>query len=192
MNARYVPIVYTAQFVADGEVISTQEFTVETESLAEPDVPQKAGYIAYWSYYKIEPKNITIVAKYDFPEVIMTSKKTIDVGESYRLIPSCNFEATEKSWTSSDTSVATVNKQGVVTAVGKGECKITVTCSGKDSLGNDINASKSTTIVVKDNSEKDTSKHSFRELFDEFFEVTLHDLVYNLKEFMIVLLRYAY
>ncbi len=192
VNARYVPIVYTAQFIADEEVISTQEFTVETESLAEPDVPQKAGYIAYWSYYKIEPKNITIVAKYDFPEVIMTSKKTIDVGESYRLIPSCNFEATEKSWVSSDTSVATVNKQGVVTAVGKGECKITVTCYGKDSFGNDINDSKSTTIVVNGNSKTETSKRSFRELFDEFFGVTLHDLVYNLKEIMLVLLRYSY
>ena len=192
VNARYVPIVYTAQFVADGEVISTQEFTVETESLAEPDVPQKAGYIARWSYYEIEAKNLTIVAKYDSPKVIMTSKKTIDIGETYRLLPSCNFEVAKKSWVSSDTSVATVNQNGKVTAVGKGECKITVTCSGKDSLGNDINASKSTTIVVKDNSEKDTSKHSFRELFEEFFEVTLHDLVYNLKEFMIVLLRYAY
>lgn len=191
VNARYVPIVYTAQFVADGVVISTQEFTVETENLTEPDVPQKAGRIAYWSYYKLESKNMEIVAKYDLPEVIMFSKKTIDMGDTYRLLPSCNFEATEKSWTSSDTSVATVNKQGIVTAVGKGECEITVICYGKDSLGNDINASKSTTIVVKDNSEKDTSKRSFRELFDEFFEVTLHDLVYNFREFILALLKFA-
>lgn len=188
----YVPIEYTATFVADGVVVSTQTFTVETESLDEPPVPQKPGYFARWSNYEIKAKDITIVAKYHLPEVVMVSKRTLDVGDTFRLLPSCNFEVTEKTWVSSDTTVATVNQHGKVTAVGEGECKITVTCYGKDSLGNDIHALKSTNIVVNDNSDNKTSKRSFRDMFDEFFEVTLHDLVYNLREFMLVLLRYAY
>ena len=188
----YVPIEYTATFIADGVVISTQTFTVETESLDVPLVPQKAGYYARWSSYNIEAKDITIVAKYHLPEVVTVSKRTLDVGDTYRLLPSCNFEITEKAWVSSDTSVATVNQHGKVTAVGKGECEITITCYGKDSLENDIQASKVTKIIVNDNSEASTSKRSFRDLFDEFFEVTLHDLIYNLREFMLVLLRYAY
>ncbi len=188
----YVPIEYTATFIADGVVISTQTFTVETESLDEPLVPQKAGYYARWSNYELKAKDITIVAKYHLPEVFTVSKRTLDVGDTYRLLPSCNFEITKKAWVSSDTSVATVNQHGKVTAVGKGECEITITCYGKDSLGNDIKASKTTKIIVNVNSEGNTSKRSFRDLFDEFFEVTLHDLIYNLREFMLVLLRYAY
>ncbi len=183
---------YTATFVADGTVISTQTFTIETESLDEPPVPQKAGYYACWSGYTIEAKDMTIVAKYYSPEAVMISKRTLDIGETYRLLPSCNFEVTDKSWKSSDTSVATVNQHGKVTAVGEGECRITVTCYGKDSLGNDIQASKSTKIIVNGKSETTNIKQSFREMFDEFFEVTLHDILYNFREFMIVLLRYAY
>lgn len=188
----YVPIEYTATFIADGVVISTQTFTVETESLDEPLVPQKAGYYARWSSYNIEAKDITIVAKYHLPEAVTVSKLTLDVGDTYRLLPSCNFEIIEKTWVSSNTSVATVNKHGKVTAVGKGECEITTTCYGKDSLGNDIQASKVTKIIVNSNSEANTSKRSFRDLFDEFFEVTLHDFMYNLRKFMVVLFRYAY
>lgn len=190
--AVYTPIIYTAQFVADGVIIATQTFTVETEKLDEPPVPQKAGYYACWSAYTIEAKDITIVAKYHLPEVVTVSKRTLDVGDTFRLLPTCNFEVTEKSWVSSDTSVATVSSHGKVTAVGKGECEITTICYGKDSLGNDIHASKVTKIIVNDDSESKNFKQSFREMFDEFFEVTLHDLVYNLREFMLVLLRHAY
>lgn len=192
IHARYVPIKYSAQFVVDGVIISTQKFTVETESLDEPDIPQKAGYIARWSSYKIEARDLTIIAKYHLPEVVTVSKRTLDVGETFRLLPSCNFEITEKSWSSNDNSVATVNQHGKVTAVGKGECEITVTCYGKDSLGNDIQASKVTKIIVNDKSEPQNFKQSFREKFNEFFEVTLYDLLYNLREFMIVLFKYVW
>ena len=188
----YVPIEYTATFIADGVVVSTQTFTVETESLDEPPVPQKAGYYACWSYYKIEAKDIKIVAQYHSPEVIATSKATLDVGNTYLLLPSCNFETTDITWTSSDTSVATVNSNGKVTAVREGKCKITITCYGKDSLGNDIKASKSTNIIVNGNPGTTDIKQSFREMFDEFFEVTLHDILFNFKEFMKVFLKYAY
>lgn len=115
----------------------------------------------------------------------------LGIGDTYRLLPSCNFDVVEKAWSSNDNSVAEVNQHGKITAVDSGKCKITVTCYGKDALGNDVQASKSTQIVVKDNG-KNSSQKTFRELFDEFFEVTLHDIVDNFKEFMLLLLRYAY
>lgn len=190
--ATCTPIVYTAQFVAEGVVIDTQTFTVETEKLNEPAVPQKAGYIAAWSGYVLEAKNIIIYAKYYPPEVVMKAKVTMKVDETTRLLTSCNFNATKKTWSSSNPEVATVDNHGNVTAVGKGECKIIVTCYGKDSFENEIEASASTKIVVNEKSEATDLKQKFREAFDEFFEVKLHDFLENLKRFMIVLLRYAY
>lgn len=191
VTGKYVPIEYTATFMADGNVVSTQKFTVETESLDEPPVPQKAGCYAYWGAYEIAAHDITIEAQYKSPEAFMIAKRTLYAGETYRLLPSCNFSITEKSWRTNDASVATVDQNGIVTAVGEGECVITVTCYGVDSLGNAVHASKSTQIVVKDNG-KNSSQKTFRELFDEFFEVTLHDIVDNFKEFILLLLRYAY
>lgn len=183
---------YTATFVADDVIVSTQTFTIETENLIEPPVPQKAGYYACWEYYDIIAEDITIDAKYFLPDVVMVSKHTLDVGDSYRLLTSCNFEVTSKVWKSTDTCVATVNQYGKVTAVGEGECRITVVCYGKDSLGNDIQATESTEIIVKEQSNTVNVKKSFREMFDEFFEVTLHDLVFNLREFLIILFKYTY
>ncbi len=190
IDAICTPVEYTAKFIADGEVISTQIFTVETQKLIEPPIPPKAGYIGTWRYYKIDAKDMTITAKYSSPEVTATSKVTLDIGESFLLLPSCNFEITHKTWTSSDTSVAKVNSNGKVTAVGEGKCKITITCHGKDSLGNDIHAKKTTKIVVNKQTETEGLKQSFREEFNKFFEVKLHDFVINLKEIFRSLIPY--
>lgn len=191
-TAVFEPISYTATFISEGVVVSTQTFTVETEKLVEPDVPQKAGYFACWDYYELKGEDIIISAKYYLPDAVMIPKLTLYVGDTYRLLPSCNFEVTNKVWKSNDTSVATVNQNGKISAVGEGNCKITVVCYGKDSLGNDVKATESTEIIVKEQPKKTDVKQTFREMFDEFFEVTLHDLLFNLREFLIVLFRYAY
>lgn len=188
--AEYVPITYTATFVADGKILSTQNFTVESNGLNVPELPQKAGYIASWSYYTISAGDMVITARYYLPDVNLVSRQTLTSGDTYRLMPICNFTPTGKTWTSSDTSVATVDNTGVVTAVGDGKCTITLTCYGKDSLGNEIQATTDTRIIV--NGEKDNSAKTFREMFDEFFEVALHDILYNFKAFLIVLFKYAY
>ena len=122
----------------------------------------------------------------------MTAKVTLKTDETTRLLTSCNFNDTRKSWSSSNPEVATVDKHGNVTAVGSGECKITVTCYGTDSFGNEIKATNETEIVVKEKLTAETFKERFRAAFDEFFRVKLHDYLYNFKEFMIVLFRYAY
>ena len=182
---------YTAQFVADGVVISTQKFTVDTESLSEPEIPQKAGYIAYWEHYELKESDIVIKAKYDLPSVFMIAKRTLNVDETTKLLPSCNFATTKRVWYSSNPSVACVDKHGNVTAIGEGECTVRVTCYGEDSFGNEIKSSSSTKIVVKEKSSAKTFKELFREAFYEFFEVTLHDIVENLKKFMLFLFRYT-
>lgn len=183
---------YTAQFVADGIVISTQKFTIDTEKLAEPEIPQKAGYIARWNYYEIKEENLTINAKYDLPATLMLSKRTIKVDDTIRLLPSCNYETTRKVWSSSNTSVAVVDNYGNVTAVGEGKCTIRVICYGEDFFGNEIKSSASTKIVVNEKSPAKDFKERFREAFYEFFEVKLYDIVENLKKFLIVLFTYAY
>lgn len=190
IHGEYVPITYTATFVADGKVISTQNFTVESTELIAPEIPQKAGYVAQWSGYTISAGDKVITARYWLPEADMPAKRTLYAGGVYRLTPVANFEITEKVWASSDTSVATVDSSGVVTAVGGGKCNITVTCYGKDSFGNEIKATSTTKIIV--GGEKNDAPKTFREMFDEFFEVTLHEILFNFKAFLVVLFKYAY
>ncbi len=190
--AVYTPVTYSAKFYVDGKLFATRSFTVETEKLNEPLIPQKPGFIASWSGYVIGPENLIIHAKYYPPEVVVKEKITLKVDETYRLIPLCNFEASSRNWSSSNPAVATVDGHGNITAVGKGECKITVVCYGKDSSGNDIKATGITEIKVKEQINAQTFKEIFRAAFDEFFSVKLHDIAFNFKKFIIILLRYAY
>ena len=186
------PIVYIAEFIVDGMIYDIQTFTVETKELEEPEIPQKPGYIAAWSGYVLEAKNIIIFAEYYLPEAVMKSKVTIKTDETTRLFTLCNFDVTKKIWSSSDPSVAVVDNHGNVTAVGEGTCEITVVCYGKDSYGNDIQAENKTKVVVKEPINAETFKESFRAAFDEFFQVKLYDILYNFKKFLLVLFRYAY
>lgn len=183
---------YTATFMADGVVVSTQKFTVDTEKLIEPAIPSKAGYIARWENYTLKEENLIIRAKYESPSAVMVAKQTIKVDDITRLLPSCNFEVTRKEWFSSKPGVASVDSRGNVMAVSEGKCTILVTCYGLDSFGNEIKATASTKIVVNEKSETETLKERFREAFNEFFEVKLYDVIENLKKFLIVLFGYAY
>jgi len=64
VTAVYEAIQYTATFVADGKVIAEIPFTVETESIEAPAIPEKAGYTAVWSSYVLGTEDITIDAIY--------------------------------------------------------------------------------------------------------------------------------
>ena len=64
INAQYTAIEYTATFVADGVVVGTVKFTVESTSITEPAVPEKTGYTGAWEAYTLTAADITINAKY--------------------------------------------------------------------------------------------------------------------------------
>ncbi len=192
VNGTYVPIEYSISFVADGETLSTQFFTVETmESveIIEPVVPLKAGFVnSRWEDYELSTENITVRAKYDSPVVTTQDRKTVTVGNKINIVASCNFERTSKTYESNNKSVAVVDNNGNINAVGKGECFITVTCKGYDELGNEITAKSTVKIIVKEKFEPQDFGDWFRRLFESFFETTLHDLAYNLRHFIQVLI----
>ncbi len=64
VNAIYTAIKYTATFMADGKVVDTVEFTVESDAISEPAVPEKTGYVGKWEDYTLSAENITVNAVY--------------------------------------------------------------------------------------------------------------------------------
>lgn len=56
--------VFTATFVADGEVVATVDFPKGTTSIAEPKVPAKDRYMGEWEEYTLADADITINAIY--------------------------------------------------------------------------------------------------------------------------------
>ena len=65
INAIYTPIIYTATFKANGEIVSTRNFTIENSEIVNlPHIPDNIGYIGKWEDYTIKANNITINAIY--------------------------------------------------------------------------------------------------------------------------------
>ncbi len=64
VNAIYTPITYTATFVAEDVIVNSVNFTVETERITPPTLPDKAGYNGIWEQYTLGPRDITINAIY--------------------------------------------------------------------------------------------------------------------------------
>lgn len=64
VNAVYTAIEYTVTFMADGEVVATRTYTVESTSITAPDVPDKEGYTGEWEAYELNGGNKTVNAVY--------------------------------------------------------------------------------------------------------------------------------
>ena len=64
VNAVYTPIVYTVTFVADGEEIGSDTYTVEDKEITEPLVPEKEGYEGKWESYDLVAFDVTVNAIY--------------------------------------------------------------------------------------------------------------------------------
>ncbi|MCR4593927.1 MAG: leucine-rich repeat protein [Clostridiales bacterium] len=172
--------VYTAKFYIEDTVVSTQNYSVDTECLDEPEIPAKPYQFARWQSYDLSVGgDLEIHAVYDLPKIISFAQKTLHVGESYRIITSGNFDATGYVWKSDNTSVATVDSRGVVTAVGIGTATITVTRYGEDSFGNEVSAV--TTIDIKVTKEKDEYK-SFGERLKAFIERLFSEIIFDILE----------
>ena len=178
-------LLFTLRFrILDGQKI--KKVPVEI-SYSQPDT-----FNEKWEDVVLDIRIDTIIIADNSPKTVMISKRTLFEGDTVRLLPSCNFEVTEKVWISSNPDVATVDNHGNVTAVGKGECIITVKCCGRDSLGNEVQSTAKTKIAVNEKSEANTVKEFFREAFDNFFKVKLYDFAENLRGFIRLLLRIAY
>jgi len=86
----------------------------------------------------IQPVNLTVAAKaLSSINVTPTATDTLPVGLTEQFIATAYYSdqeissvSTEVTWTSSDTSVATISPSGLVTAVGTGVTMITATMSG--------------------------------------------------------------
>lgn len=64
IRAEYAPINYTIKFIAENIIVSTLSFTVETENISEPDVPEKSGYYGVWENYTLTCSDIIVNAVY--------------------------------------------------------------------------------------------------------------------------------
>ena len=117
------------------------EPTVDSEGL-EKRVCSKCGAEETRAISKLEPVQVTDV------ELDIT-QKALNVGDTFTLTATIKpNDATDKSvtWSSSDTSVATVDENGVVTAVSEGTATITATAA------NGVEASCTVTVKQKGDS----------------------------------------
>ncbi|MBE5739307.1 MAG: hypothetical protein E7349_00465 [Clostridiales bacterium] len=65
VNAVYTPIEYKITFVADGTTVKEVSYTVETESIEAPAVPEKTGYKGTWAAYELDGGDKTVNASYE-------------------------------------------------------------------------------------------------------------------------------
>ncbi|MBQ4244824.1 MAG: InlB B-repeat-containing protein, partial [Clostridia bacterium] len=72
-NAEFTPIEYIAKFVdKDGETVAEIPYTVETESITNPDVPVRDHYTGKWEDYTLAPEGITVKPVYTPVEYYVT------------------------------------------------------------------------------------------------------------------------
>ncbi len=96
VNALYTAKTYYAVFMANGtQVGEPVQFTVETESITEPPVPEKLGYAGAWEEYelKIPAEGDTIYINATYTPVIYTATFVAD-GKEVAKIP---FTVEDKS-----------------------------------------------------------------------------------------------
>ncbi len=66
VNAVYTPIEYIATFVDEnGEIIAEVPYTVKTEKIDEPAVPEKEGFKGAWEEYELTVDGITVKPVYE-------------------------------------------------------------------------------------------------------------------------------
>lgn len=80
--AKWDIIEYTATFKEGETVVGEVKFTVETDSITEPVVPEHAGYAGAWESYALGVENITINAVYTPVTYTITYTNTKDAENS--------------------------------------------------------------------------------------------------------------
>lgn len=124
----------------------------DNENFIKPESVENIGSLQ--QSIKLNAKNVSNVPAPQADEIYSTRitlnkhEASIDEGKTLQLIVnSFSGNATNKEiiWTTSDSTVATVDQNGLVTAVGAGDCNITATCVGKNE---GMDAPASATCVI--------------------------------------------
>ena len=64
VNAVYTANTYTVTFKADGNMVDTEEYTVENKNITVPSVPAKDFYTGVWADYALNGGDVTVNAVY--------------------------------------------------------------------------------------------------------------------------------
>ncbi len=64
ISAAYTPTEYSAEFIADGKTVETVKYTVETDKIKLPGVPERKGYKGEWESFELAAGGMKIYAVY--------------------------------------------------------------------------------------------------------------------------------
>ncbi len=64
VNAIYTAKEYSIKFNADGQIVKTEKYTVETTNIATPEIPVKVGYVGKWEEFDLTYTDIVVNAVY--------------------------------------------------------------------------------------------------------------------------------
>lgn len=145
---KYTPKQYSVIFnIEGGSILETQNVNY-SESAKDPNVPEKAGYIfAGWDKdYSCVTEDMVVTGKYlkesEYARISLDeSSYDLYVNTSFALNPTItpfNLVGEEIEWTSSDSSIASVDSNGVVKGLKAGEVTITATVKSSKSTASCI------------------------------------------------------
>ena len=145
---KYTPKQYSVIFnIEGGSILETQNVNY-SESAKDPNVPKKAGYIfAGWDKdYSCVTEDMVVTGKYlkesEYAKISLDeSSYDLYVNTSFALNPTItpfNLVGEEIEWTSSDSSIASVDSNGVVKGLKAGEATITATVKSSKSTASCI------------------------------------------------------
>lgn len=83
---------WTVTFLSDGEVVDAVTYSSASQTISEPPVPSKEGYIACWDSYKLGSQDLTVRAVYR--QIIVRGGDRITESGVYFLDPNSSGELT--------------------------------------------------------------------------------------------------